>query len=49
MKLKKIKKNIAKLPLNKQLKLSNWMDQLLKDPQNIEKNRVSTETMVDHS
>ena len=34
MKLKKIKKNIAKLPLDKQLKLSTWLDKFLKDTQN---------------
>ena len=34
MKLKKIKKNIAKLPLEKQIKLSNWMDKFIQDTQN---------------
>lgn len=45
MKLRKIKKNISKMPIEKQIKLSTWLDKLLKDPQNIEKNRISTETM----
>jgi hypothetical protein len=34
MKLKKIKKNIAKLPLEKQIKLANWVDKFIKDAQN---------------
>lgn len=31
MKLKKIKKHIEKLPIEKQLKLSSWLDQAIKN------------------
>lgn len=34
MKLRKIKKHIAKLPIEKQIKLSTWLDNFLKDTKN---------------
>ena len=33
MKLKKIKKQIMKLPIEKQLKLSTWFEKFLNDPE----------------
>lgn len=48
MKLKKIKKNVAKLPIEKQIKLSSWLEKFLQDKENnpaLSNQQVTTESL----